>query len=96
MDRTGRITFTLFAISFSSAVMAFLLHAKEVGTWLGAPALVLSGLAFVGHLITIDDDQPGGWANPGNDAKFWRSSLVELFVKFALFLASAVLLMSQW
>lgn len=27
-------------------------------------ALIFTGWIFFGHLITIDDDFPGGWSNP--------------------------------
>lgn len=26
--------------------------------------IALSGWAFIGHLVTVDDDLPGGWSNP--------------------------------
>ena len=40
--------------------------------------------AFFGHLITADDDAPGGWSNPDGKAPFpWA----ELFVKAAVFAA---------
>jgi hypothetical protein len=39
--------------------------------------------AFVGHLIAIDDDLPGGWSNPDGSALFpW----VELAIKAAVLL----------
>ena len=42
--------------------------------------------AFVGHIVTADDDAPGGWSNPDGSVPFpWR----ELAVK-AAFLALLV------
>jgi len=39
--------------------------------------------ALVGHLITIDDDVPGGWSNPDGSVPFpW----VELAIKAAVLL----------
>ena len=38
----------------------------------------LAAWAAVGHLVTLDDDQPGGWSNPESDGSLWRSSLREL------------------
>lgn len=39
--------------------------------------------AFVGHLITIDDDAPGGWSNPDGSIPFpWA----ELAIKAAILL----------
>lgn len=40
--------------------------------------------AFVGHLVTIDDDAEGGWSNPEGSRQFWRHSLFELFVKLLI------------
>ncbi len=42
-------------------------------------------IAF-GHLITIDDDAPGGWSNPENSKSIWHDSLIELLIKFAVLL----------
>lgn len=47
----------------------------------------LAAWAAVGHLVTLDDDQPGGWSNPEGDTDLWRSSLRGLAVKFAVFAA---------
>ncbi|HVP76382.1 MAG TPA: hypothetical protein VMV04_00660 [Thermodesulfobacteriota bacterium] len=49
----------------------------------------LAGLIFAGHLITIDDDMPGEWSNPEGSKKIWRSSMLELLVKFLV--AAAIL-----
>jgi len=40
-----------------------------------------SAWAAVGHLITIDDDYPGGFSNPEKDKNIWRHSLLELAIK---------------
>ncbi|MBK7285303.1 MAG: hypothetical protein IPI83_14165 [Sphingomonadales bacterium] len=52
---------------------------------LSAPVLAYLGLAFGGHLITIDDDMPGEWSNPEGSKHVWRRSLAELLIKFLLF-----------
>ena len=85
----------LYAASVSACAAAFLVGAKQVGMWLGAPALVLAGWALFGHLITLDDDAPGRWSNPERSAVVWKLSLGELSVKLTLFLVIAVLLLSQ-
>ena len=42
-----------------------------------------AGLAFMGHVVTIDDDLRGGWSNPEGKRSFpW----VELLFKAAIFL----------
>jgi hypothetical protein len=51
--------------------------------------------AFAGHLITIDDDFPGGWSNPDGDVPFpWPELAIEAAVLLALlwlaFLAPAL------
>ncbi|HVO25072.1 MAG TPA: hypothetical protein VMW56_15745 [Candidatus Margulisiibacteriota bacterium] len=47
----------------------------------------LAAWAAFGHLITLDDDEPGGWSNPEESKDLWRSSLLELAVKFVVLLA---------
>jgi hypothetical protein len=44
----------------------------------------LSAWAAFGHLITIDDEAPGGWSNPEESQEVWRGSLRELAVKFVI------------
>lgn len=42
--------------------------APSLYTLIGAAAW-----AFVGHVITLDDDGPGGWSNPDGSLPFpWR------------------------
>ena len=60
------------------------LYSHSLGLFIGVPALVASGWAFWGHLITIDADAPGNFFNPDVDeaaSHVWRSSLMELFIK---------------
>ncbi len=40
--------------------------------------------ASFGHLITLNDDWPGGWNNPKKSKSFWRSSLVAMVLKFVV------------
>lgn len=35
-----------------------------VGFALINSALLVAGLVFIGHLVTFDEDLPGGWSNP--------------------------------
>lgn len=49
--------------------------------------LTISGLVFGGHLVTLDDDSPGGWSNQNNSKQFWRESLFELLIKLVILLA---------
>ena len=58
-------------------------------SWLfGVPYFVgLLGLlawATVGHLVTLDDEMPGGWSNPEESKRIWRLSVAGLVAKAAL------------
>ena len=57
------------------------------------PALALGVWAVFGHLVTLDDDLPGGWSNPDGDREIARASLVELGVKVLLL---TVVLLVVW
>ena len=54
----------------------------------------LAGWAAIGHLVTLDDDMPGEWSNPERDIALWRSSLVVLAAKFAVFITLLTLAIS--
>jgi hypothetical protein len=54
-------------------------------------AIGFSGWAFIGHLVTIDDDLPGGWSNPDGRQPV---PFVELLVKGLLFLAMCLAALS--
>jgi len=52
----------------------------------------LTPLIFVGHLVTLDDDMPGEWSNPDGSVSFWRSSKLELLIKFLVALAVLIII----
>jgi hypothetical protein len=59
---------------------------SHIFTFVGAAALVL-----IGHLVTIDDDLPGGWSNPdGADPCPWGELLTKVAVLAALGLLALV------
>ena len=98
MNVVTRIVLGLFLASSLGSVMALLAGASW-WRWVSAPALVLSGLAAIGHLVTLDDDARDGWSSPADpkEAKaFWRSSLVELAAKMAVFGALAWFVATDW
>ena len=69
------------AIAFS-----LIFHIPYVFTALG-----FSGWAFFGHLVTADDDAPGGWSNPDGRLPFpW----VEPSLKGLVFVALCVVAIS--
>jgi hypothetical protein len=43
--------------------------------------LAFAGLALLGHLVTIDEDLPGGWSNLDGTEPFpWRELLAKVAV----------------
>jgi hypothetical protein len=89
--KVSKITLVVIALITSSLLLsaaASTLSYSAASTWLGAPALLISGWAAVGHLVTIDDDAPGGFSNEDRDQRFWHESLLALVIKIVLFLLS--------
>ncbi len=44
---------------------------------------LFSGLPFLGHVITFDDDLPGGWSNPDGSEPFpYRELIVKGLIFF--------------
>ena len=80
----ARIAIGIFAASFIGALVAKLLGYENVG-YIGAPALVMSGWAALGHLVTLDDDAPGEWSNLEGETSIWRHSVLVLSVKMLVF-----------
>jgi hypothetical protein len=92
MGKFQKLILTAFVISFVGGVAASMLEYGEIAKAVGAPALVLSGWASFGHIITLDDDVPGEWSNPERSKKMWYSSILELFVKIAVFVATILII----
>ena len=98
MNVFTRVVLGVFVASALGGVIALLFGAPW-WRWVSAPALVFSGLAAAGHLVTLDDDAPGGWSSPAapKEAKvFWRSSLVELAAKVVVFGGLAWFVATDW
>ena len=76
----------------SFAVARF--YSPSLGFKLGIPALVVAGLWFLGHLVTVDDDAPGGFSNSESSSPVWHSCLLELLAKAGLFVLVSILVMS--
>ncbi len=47
---------------------------------------------FFGHLMTLNDDKPGGWCNPKRSQNHWRFSILSLLIKLVILLFSSYLL----
>lgn len=75
MTKGGAVVIGVFLASVLGFGVAFLVGADSVGNWLGGLALTLSGRAVIGHLVTLDDDMPGGWSK----------SLAQLLIKIVIF-----------
>ena len=87
MNVGARIVLGIFLASCLGSLFA-LLSGVSWWRWALAPALLFSGWAMLGHLVTLDDDAPGGWSSPASpeEAKaFWRSSLGEFAIKALIF-----------
>jgi hypothetical protein len=95
MSRIGKAMLVVVAASYAASGIALLIGARSLGRLSIVPALVLTGWASVGHLVTLDDDATGEWSNPGGSRKVWLSSLRELLIKVALFAAALALLFAQ-
>jgi hypothetical protein len=72
---------TLLAVVIAVALLLSLVwHVPYVYTLIG-----FSVWAFVGHLVTADDDARGGWSNPDGSVSFpWAELLIKALVLGAL------------
>jgi hypothetical protein len=95
MTKVGRIVLGVFAALCVGSAIAYLIGERVVGNWLMAAPLVLSGWAAMGHLVTIDDDMPGGWSNPRRSGTLLLRSLGELVLKVLVFVVLFWLFLSQ-
>lgn len=79
-------THFVIPIAFAAGVAVFLSLTWEIPYIY--TAIGFSAWAFFGHVVTSDDDLPGGWSNPDGLLPFpWR----ELVVKGLLFVGLCVL-----
>jgi hypothetical protein len=83
----------VLVLSFASFTIARV-YSPSLAFKIGIPAVVVTGWAFFGHLITLDDDAPDGFSNPQRSSRFWHSSLLELLLKGGLFLLVCFLVFS--
>lgn len=66
----------LLVVVGAALALSWLARVPYVFTLLG-----FSLWAWVGHIVTIDDDRPGGWSNPDGRAPFpWAALAVEALV----------------
>ncbi|WP_162925719.1 hypothetical protein [Isoalcanivorax indicus] len=86
-----RIIIGIFLASLLAALPTMIMGYESQAKYIAAPALLLSGWAAVGHLITLDDDASGGWSNPKGAKSIWRSSMVELSLKVIVFVVVGIM-----
>ena len=67
--------------SASGACLARFIVGPGLAIWIAVPALFMLGTAVYGHVITFDDDFPGGWSNQDGSWQYFRRSLYELLGK---------------
>jgi hypothetical protein len=71
--RTKPYLIVSVAVLVSALVLSAIWHVPYIDTLTG-----VAGLVFVGHLITVDEDMPGGWNNPdGKTPLRWRGLAVK-------------------
>lgn len=95
MSNVGYAIVAGFAACLVGSAISFRLGAHSIGMWLAVSGLIASGWAAIGHLVTLDDDVPGGWSNPADSRPYWYRSLRDLVLKFLLFGAFLWLLIAQ-
>lgn len=84
-SRVKPIGGVLIAITVAVA-LSMLWRVPYIFTFVGVATLVL-----VGHLVTIDDDLPGGWSNPDGSHPFpWPELVIKVAVVVILGLAALV------
>ena len=76
------IAVVILLISAFSVLLSYLAKIPYMYTVCG-----IAAWSAVGHLITLDDDAPRGWSNPGKSDKFWHRSLRDVALKFIVLFA---------
>ncbi len=88
----SRIVIGVFSLSLSITLLAMFFGYDQQAKYIGVPALILSGLVAVGHLVTLDDDALGEWSNPDGSKSIWSHSLMELSIKILVFIAVVIVI----
>ena len=96
MDRWAKGVLLVFAMFVALAAIAVFLGERPLARYLIVPATVLSTWAFLGHLVTLDDDAEGGFFNPTDSRSVWRQSLLELGLKAIAFFVVGVATLWLW
>lgn len=80
MTTNRRYIVLLVIVAVTAAVLSLTLDVPYIFTVAG-----FAGLAFVGHVVTIEDDLRGGWSNPDGRLPFpWVELLSKAVIFFGL------------
>jgi len=83
---TKRYAILLVVVIAAALLLSFVWHVPYVYTLIG-----FSVWAFVGHLVTADDDARGGWGNPDGSLPFpWVELLIKALVLGTLCVLAAL------
>jgi hypothetical protein len=86
VDRWRKIAWAAAGVAAIAVLLSLIWRVPYLYTLIGAAAW-----AFVGHIITADDDTQGGWSNPDGSIPFpWREIVVKASL-LAFLVAIAVL-----
>ena len=96
MNRFARVLLWTSGGLLAGGVVSALAGQPRLSLWLTSPVLFVSGWAAIGHLVTLDDDAPGGWSNPERSPTVWHSSLRELVVKLCIVAIVGGFVLSQY
>lgn len=70
----------LVAVIAAALLLSLVWHVPYIFTLIGFSVWI-----FIGHLVTADDDAPGGWSNPDGSLSFpWAELLIKALVLGAL------------
>jgi hypothetical protein len=80
------LTFLVLGATIAAIGLSTLWRVPYIFTFVGVAAVVLAG-----HVVTIDDDMPGGWSNPDGSLPFpWGELLIKAAVVAVLALLALV------
>jgi hypothetical protein len=96
MNAIARTIVSVWLASAAISLMLALVGSRVAATWAVVPAVAVGFLAFAGHAVTLDEDAPGGWSNPGASREVWRASLRELSAKLLAIVLPLFLVACYW
>jgi len=89
VDRLRNISLAVAGVAIAAVLLSLIWHVPYLYTFIGVAAW-----AFVGHIVTADDDAPGGWSDPHGAVPFpWhvlaiKAAILALLVTVAVIFPS--------